>query len=134
MKVLDTCALPLLVGDERRFKQVLVNLYKNALKYTIKGRIDLRVNYDPVKNLLIGQVRDTGAGIDKNDLPKLFSKFGKLHRTADANHDGIGLGLAIVHQIIKKSAGKVSATSHGLGHGSIFIFSMKMSPVSEQDQ
>ena len=93
----DNCELPLLVGDERRFKQVLVNLIKNALKFTFKGRIDLRVNYDPVKNLLIGQVRDTGAGINKDDLPKLFSKFGKIHRAAESNHDGIGLGLAIVH-------------------------------------
>ena len=85
-----------MVGDERRFKQVLVNLMKNALKFTFRGQIDLRVNYDSVNKLLIGQVRDTGTGIDKDDIPKLFSRFGKLHRAADNNNDGIGLGLTIV--------------------------------------
>ena len=97
-QVRSTCNLPLLIGDEKRFKQVLVNLLKNALKFTFRGHIDLRVNYDSVNKLLIGQVRDTGTGIDKDDIPKLFSRFGKLHRAAqpDNNHDGIGLGLTIV--------------------------------------
>ena len=112
------------MGDERRFKQVLINLLKNALKFTLKGRIDIRINYDSVQKLLTGQVRDTGTGIDKDDLPKLFSRFGKLHRTADVNHDGIGLGLTIVKQIVRKSGGTVAAMSNGIGHGSIFIFHM----------
>ena len=66
------------------------------MKFTFRGHIDLRVNYDSANKLLTGQVRDTGTGIDKDDIPKLFSRFGKLHRTADNNHDGIGLGLTIV--------------------------------------
>ena len=84
------------------------------------------MNYDSVNKLLTGQVRDTGTGIEKDDIPKLFSRFGKLHRAAENNHDGIGLGLTIVKQIVRQSSGTVSAESKGLGHGSIFVFSMRM--------
>lgn len=58
---------------------------------------------------------DTGVGIAQEDLSKLFSKFGKLHRTASLNHEGIGLGLTIVKQIVEKSGGKVSVHSEGVG-------------------
>ena len=69
------------------------------------------MSYDDDSKLLVVQVTDTGSGIHKNDLPKLFSKFGKLHRTANMNSDGIGLGLTIVKQIVEKSGGKVSVKS-----------------------
>ena len=78
---------------------------------------------------MIVHVEDTGAGISRQDLPKLFSKFGKLHRTADMNHEGIGLGLTIVKQIVEKSDGHITAESEGIGKGSLFIFSMKMDMV-----
>ena len=68
---------------------------------------------------------DTGTGIAQEDLGKLFSKFGKLHRTADLNHEGIGLGLTIVKQIVEKSGGRVSVASEGLGKGSTFTFDIK---------
>ena len=96
------------------------------MKFTFRGRIELRINYDPENKLLTGQVKDTGAGIDRDDISKLFSRFGKFHRAADNNHDGIGLGLTIVRQIIIRSGGAISAESKGLGHGSKFFFSMRM--------
>ena len=55
------------------------------------------------------QVLDTGVGIIEEDLPKLFNKFGVLSRTADMNHDGIGLGLTIVRQIVEEAEGKINA-------------------------
>ena len=77
---------------------------------------------------------DTGAGIDKKDFPILFSRFGKLHRTADLNHEGIGLGLTIVKQIVEKTGGMIQAESAGVGLGSTFIFSMQMDKIDpEQD-
>ena len=79
-------------------------------------------------------MRDTGTGIDKDDLPKLFSQFGRLHRNAEMNHDGIGLGLTIVKQIIAKCGGEVTVRSKGPGHGSVFIFSMRMVKVSDADE
>ena len=88
--------LPKLIGDERRFKQILINLVKNALKFTISGSITIKANYCHLQKSLEVQVVDTGIGIAQEDLGKLFSKFGKLHRTANLNHEGIGLGLTIV--------------------------------------
>ena len=89
--------IPRLYGDTRRLKQVLINLIKNALKFTQSGFIDLEVEYveEPNRQLDI-KVTDTGCGIDPNDIPLLFTRFGKLQRTASINSEGIGLGLNIV--------------------------------------
>ena len=87
---------PLLHGDETRLKQVLINLVKNAFKFTDTGKVEVKLSYNHRRGVLAGQVKDTGKGIAKEDLAKLFSRFGKLQRTADVNHEGIGLGLTIV--------------------------------------
>ena len=92
----------MLVGDERRLKQVLMNLVRNALKFTIKGSVNIKVCYRPEpENLLIIHVKDTGSGIAREDFGKLFTRFGKLTRTAAHNNDGIGLGLTVVKQIVE---------------------------------
>ena len=57
---------------------MLINLVKNALKFTHSGKIQISVAYDSESSLLVGHVQDTGTGIEREDLPKLFSKFGKL--------------------------------------------------------
>ena len=75
------------------------------------------------------KVSDTGAGIASEDIPKLFTRFGKLHRTAQMNSEGIGLGLTIVNQIVEQCGGSVKVESKGLGHGSTFIFTMKMKAI-----
>ena len=74
----------------------MLNLVKNALKFTPKGSIDIEACYDIETGSLVVHVRDTGAGIAQEDFEKLFSRFGKLHRTAEMNTEGIGLGLTIV--------------------------------------
>ena len=71
-------------------------------------------------------VRDTGAGIAEDDFPQLFTRFGKLHRTAEMNSEGIGLGLTIVKNIVELSGGSVGVHSDGPGHGSTFCFTMQM--------
>ena len=58
---------------------------------------------------IIVLVRDSGVGIDAEDFKKLFTRFGKLHRTAEMNSEGIGLGLTIVKNIIEKSGGQIQA-------------------------
>ena len=68
-----------MVGDERRFKQVLINLIKNALKFTSKGgKIEIFATYEIYKGMIVVVVKDTGVGIAYEDLPKLFNRFGKL--------------------------------------------------------
>ena len=89
------------------------------------------VSYSNSSKSLIVHVKDTGAGIEADDIPKLFSRFGKLHRTAKVNNDGIGLGLTIVKQIIEASRGQISAESDGLNKGSCFMFSIPMQRASE---
>ena len=74
-------------------------------------------------------MKDTGVGIAAEDLPKLFTRFGKLHRTAKMNSEGIGLGLTIVRQIVDQSGGDIEVHSDGLGFGSTIKFSMEMKPI-----
>ena len=78
----------------------MINLIKNALKFTTLGFIKIKFDYNYDINALVVHIEDTGAGIEKEDFSKLFSLFGKLARTASQNSDGIGLGLTIVKQII----------------------------------
>ena len=99
---------------------------KNALKFTLNGSIKIEACYNTQINSLVVHVKDTGTGIAQEDFEKLFSRFGKLHRTAEMNTEGIGLGLTIVKQIIEKSGGSIDVVSEGVGHGSLFFFSMKM--------
>ena len=92
----------------------MINLVKNALKFTSNGKIEMFASYrsvkedygddkDSCKNMLIIHVKDTGRGILPEDIPKLFTEFGKLQKTADINAEGIGLGLTIVKQIVETS-------------------------------
>ena len=105
----DLKVLPMLIGDVRRFQQVLINLVKNALKFTKQGRIEIEASYsDPLSSIIV-LVRDSGVGIDSKDFKKLFTRFGKLHRTSEMNSEGIGLGLTIVKNIVEKGGGKIQA-------------------------
>ena len=70
--------------------------------------------YDKQTSLLWTMVSDTGIGISEFDLTKLFSKFGKLKRTADMNSEGIGLGLLICKQLVEQNGGTIKATSDGI--------------------
>ena len=75
---------------------MLVNLVKNAIKFTSHGYINIKANYiGRPDNRLSVEVIDTGKGIDPSESPKLFSKFGQLKRTAQVNSMGNGLGLFI---------------------------------------
>ena len=88
------------------------------------------MSYDMARGVLVGHVKDTGRGIHKDDIAKLFSRFGKLHRTADVNNEGIGLGLTIIKQIIEQHNGLITVHSAGVSKGSIFCFEMQMALAS----
>lgn len=109
-------------------------MVKNALKFTQQGSIEIITSYDTQTGSLVVHVADTGAGIAAEDISRLFSKFGKLYRTAEMNHDGIGLGLTIVKQIVEHCEGQVSVESEGLGQGSLFLISMKMQALYDSDE
>jgi len=93
--------LPLrLIGDEVRLKQILINLVKNALKFCRGGKIRVIMAFDEVNEMLKVHVIDTGKGILPEDIDRLFKQFGKLHRTAKMNNEGIGLGLMICKNLV----------------------------------
>ena len=118
--------MPILEGDEIRLKQVLINLAKNALKFTKEGSIILTAHCDLRRNKLMVSVKDTGVGISKEDQKRLFSQFGKLDATAEINPDGIGLGLHICSQLVVANGGSISVDSEGKGHGTTFKFDMEV--------
>ena len=113
----------------------MINLVKNALKFTKNGTILIRVCYlESPDNLLVVEVIDTGTGITAKEFPLLFTRFGKMARTAQINSEGLGLGLTIVDQIVESSHGCINVLSNGQDQGSIFRFSMEMLEADNDNQ
>jgi len=110
-------------GDPNRLVQVLVNLLNNAAKYTPPGgRIGLSVSRED--RLVRIAVRDNGIGIDAGLLPQVFDLFTQAERTPDRAQGGLGIGLALVRNIVVLHGGSVSAHSDGPGQGSVFTVSL----------
>lgn len=102
-------------------RQVVINLIDNSIKYTDKGRVT--VDLKQVGNNLEFSVSDTGSGIKKDDLDKLFQKFSR-GTGSTAQVDGTGLGLYVVRQMVEAHKGKIWAESKGEGMGSRFCFTL----------
>jgi signal transduction histidine kinase/ActR/RegA family two-component response regulator len=111
---------PLFVdGDPARLAQVLANLLNNAAKYTEPGgRIVVTATAEEAHAVL--RVRDNGAGIAPDILPRIFDMFVQEERSIDRSRGGLGLGLAIVRSLVELHGGTVSVHSEGLGRGSEF--------------
>ena len=112
---------PLVVdGDPARLAQVLANLLNNAAKYTDPGgRIVVSAVGEGEQAVV--RVRDNGAGIAPNILPRIFYMFVQEGRSIDRSQGGLGLGLAIVRSLVELHGGTVSVHSEGLGRGSEFV-------------
>ena len=111
-----------LFGDELRIKQILTNLLSNAVKYTKEGSVTLKAFSKCVDNdniVLCFSVTDTGIGIKKEDLEKLFSSFKRLELDKNRNIEGTGLGLNIAKQLAKLMQGDINVESE-YGKGSTF--------------
>lgn len=80
--------------------------------------------------MLTLNVKDSGVGIAHEDIPSLFNRFGKLHRTAEMNNEGIGLGLYIVKSIVDALNGVISVESAGVNLGSCFTVKIRVQPVA----
>lgn len=114
----------MLVGDELRLKQVLINLTSNAMKFTEKGEVLVHVR---LKQMLAGQVelefsvRDTGIGIHPDHRAHLFDSFAQADASTTRNYGGTGLGLAICKQLVQMMKGDIQVESEP-GKGSRFSF------------
>ncbi|HEU4837553.1 MAG TPA: PAS domain S-box protein [Pyrinomonadaceae bacterium] len=115
---IDPAAGPIL-GDPARLQQIVMNLLSNAIKFTPNGgKIDVRLErHDSCVRL---EVKDTGVGIDAEQLPHIFERFRQADSSNVRAHGGLGLGLAIVDYLVRQQAGTVFANSEGLGKGSTF--------------
>ncbi len=106
-------------GDGGRLRQVVVNLLSNAIKFTPeRGSVSVRL--DRVGNQARVTVTDDGIGIEAEFLPHVFERFRQADGTPARRHGGLGLGLAIVREIVEGHGGAVSATSPGHGLGATF--------------
>ncbi|EFO80723.1 two-component hybrid sensor and regulator [Oscillochloris trichoides DG-6] len=107
-------------ADPRRLKQMLVNLLSNAVKFTPpKGHVNLHVTIDLEAEQIVFVVEDTGIGIAQDDLPRLFQPFKQLDSRLSRQHEGTGLGLALVRRLAEMHGGGVMVESE-LGKGSRF--------------
>jgi len=112
-------------GDPARLAQVLANLLNNAAKYTDPGgRITVTLTGEGERVVL--RVRDNGAGIAPEVLPRIFDMFVQEGRSIDRSQGGLGLGLAIVRSLVELHGGTVSVHSEGLGRGSEFVVSLPL--------
>jgi signal transduction histidine kinase len=117
-------------GDATRLRQVLWNLLSNAIKFTPPDgtvALSLRVSNGHVDISVV----DTGQGIAADFLPHVFEPFSQADGSAQ---QGLGLGLAIVHQLVKAHDGHISVTSPGVGAGATFTVSLPVVRVAERVQ
>jgi len=115
--------LPLAYGDGRRVTQCLMNLAGNALKFTRQGRVEIAV--DLLDELLRFRVSDTGIGISREQIDKLFTEFQQADATIAREFGGTGLGLSITKKFVEMHQGQVWAQSE-IGKGSTFFFSIPL--------
>ena len=104
----------ILVGDEIRIKQILINLLNNAVKFTNRGSIILDINWEQTsakEGLLKISVKDTGIGISPENVEKLFVAFGQLDTKKNRNVEGTGLGLAICKRLTSLMNGEIGVKS-----------------------
>ena len=123
-----------LYGDGVRVKQVIINLLTNSAKYTKDGYIDFKINNIKKDNIirLIISVEDSGIGIKKESIDKLFTKFERLGVEKQTTTEGTGLGLAITKKLVEMMGGKIVVQSI-YGKGSIFTISIDQKMLSDEE-
>jgi signal transduction histidine kinase len=118
---LATCTV---TADERRIKQVLFNLLSNALKFTPEGG-HVEVSMSTLEGSLAISVADTGIGIPRAELERIFESFYQIKRRPSSSKvPGSGLGLSLARQIIELHGGRIWAESDGEGKGSRLTFTL----------
>lgn len=111
-------ALPHVVADSQRIRQVVLNVVDNAIKYTNSGEVNVRLVQDG--DSLVFSVQDTGKGVTAEDIGRLFVKFTRVGGAEKYHTDGSGLGLYVARKIVREHHGDIWVESPGLGKGSTF--------------
>lgn len=119
---IDPSLPKILYGDEIRIRQILINIINNAVKYTNTGwvKVSIKGEYvDDANMIFVGTIEDTGIGIKKEDISKLFDKFQRLDEGINHKVEGTGLGLSIVYNLLQMMNGTINVQSV-YQRGSIF--------------
>lgn len=126
-----------IAGDRVRLRQVLVNLYSNAFKFTSTGEIKLTARTHRLleggDSLLYFEVRDTGVGISREDIGRMFDSFQQADVSTTRNYGGSGLGLTICEQLVKLMGGEIGVDSE-LGQGATVWFTLQVKVVAEVEE
>lgn len=123
----------ILFGDEVRIKQAVTNILSNAVKYTEKGSVTIRIdyrgiNFDKENIMLCFSVKDTGIGIKQEDMEKLFTEFERIDEKRNRNVEGTGLGMNITMRLLKMMGSELKVESV-YGEGSEFRLEIKQKVV-----
>ncbi|ENK0806645.1 response regulator [Vibrio fluvialis] len=126
---------PYVVGDRNRYKQILLNLVGNAIKFTKRGSVTIDARTQQLEGnhvILQCKITDTGIGIKKEDQPYLFDEFTMADHSFTRAHGGSGLGLAICKRLLDMMDGEISFESVE-GLGSCFTFTLPLETCSESE-
>ncbi len=125
IEILPQGDIPPFDADAVRLQQVFLNLLQNAVKFSSSGgRITVRVASGDSRAVV--SISDTGQGISPDFLPYVFERFRQADASATRRHGGLGLGLALVRQLVELHGGSVRAHSDGIGHGATFEVSLPL--------
>ena len=118
-----------LYGDDRRIRQILLNLAGNGIKFTERGRVLVTLDAEPLENgyELVFSVADTGIGIPKEKFGKVFDRFSQADAAISRRFGGTGLGLAISRRLAEAMDGSITVSSE-LGLGSCFTVRLRLNP------
>lgn len=117
---------PCILGDEDKVRQILINLLGNAVKFTSRGEVVLRVSRAPAGGCaLAAEVSDTGPGLTSQEIASLFEPFTQTEASQTGQY-GTGLGLALSRQFARLMGGDLTAASRGAGCGAIFTLTMPL--------
>ena len=128
ISTVDASVPDVLLGDTNRLRQVLTNLQNNALKFTEKGRVSVRIHCEPLDATRVElrlTVQDTGVGISKANRDRLFAKFEQGDLSTTRRFGGTGLGLSIVKALADAMQGSAAVESE-LGQGPTFTFKVPL--------
>lgn len=128
---IDPAVPAVVVTDSGRLRQVLVNIVGNAVKFTSRGRVDVRVGLDEASRQVTFEIEDTGIGISPADLERIFAPFSQADSSTTRKYGGTGLGLAISQRLVEALGGKLRASSE-FGKGSTFSFEIDAGDTPKQ--
>ncbi|KAA3619935.1 MAG: response regulator [Calditrichaeota bacterium] len=126
--ILDSAIHPFVIGDPGRIRQVLINLANNAVKFTSTGHVLIsgEIEHERPSDITIKfSVKDTGIGIPKDRLHRLFQSFSQVDASTTRKYGGTGLGLAISQKLVELMGGQIGVTSK-INEGSIFWFKIDL--------